>query len=287
MIETAQVFGPDANLVGLLTQPSDPPPGPPGRVVMLFNAGIISRIGPHRLNVKLARALAAAGEWVLRFDLSGHGDSGAAQAPALGSDQELLDLRAAMDHLQRTLGVARFVVVGVCSGAVSAYWLARQDERVCAVLMFDGYWFRSRWTTPARHWRYVRSASMSQLWAALMRRLRRGSAAGRLPSAVPSMYSGPSHPSRAEFAAAMQQFVAAGREVLMVFSGSAIDFYSYSLQFRHVFAGEPWLDKVECELMADVDHSFLALHAQEVFVRRVVRWLRGFPRATAAEPRRG
>ena len=43
--------------------------------VVLLNAGIVHRVGPNRMHVLLARALAAAGIPSLRFDMSGIGDS--------------------------------------------------------------------------------------------------------------------------------------------------------------------------------------------------------------------
>jgi hypothetical protein len=41
----------------------------------MFNMGANHRIGPRRINVKLARVLAARGVSSLRFDLGGVGDS--------------------------------------------------------------------------------------------------------------------------------------------------------------------------------------------------------------------
>ncbi len=49
-------FGPDDRMLGIWT----PAQGDPAPVAcLLFNAGVIHRIGPHRINVKAARALAA------------------------------------------------------------------------------------------------------------------------------------------------------------------------------------------------------------------------------------
>ncbi|HEY5972738.1 MAG TPA: hypothetical protein VIT22_12400, partial [Pseudoxanthomonas sp.] len=45
-----------------------------GTTVVLLNAGLIHRVGPFRLYVRLARELAESGFDVLRFDLPGIGD---------------------------------------------------------------------------------------------------------------------------------------------------------------------------------------------------------------------
>ena len=107
MNEIPLVFGADRHLVGILTLPSQGDPRP--IAFLLINAGVIHRVGPHRINVKLARHLAGLGFASLRFDLSGQGDSrNALSAGTIGhAQQSIADLRAAMDHLTRTLDVLR------------------------------------------------------------------------------------------------------------------------------------------------------------------------------------
>ena len=61
MNEQTVVFGPEQHLVGTITQPAQAKPGHAAVLVLLTNAGVIPRIGPHRLNVKLARHLASMG----------------------------------------------------------------------------------------------------------------------------------------------------------------------------------------------------------------------------------
>ncbi len=73
MRERAVVFGDPPDLVGVLTEPDGVCRD---RGVIILNAGIIHRVGPNRLHVRMARALASLGFPVLRFDFSGQGDSG-------------------------------------------------------------------------------------------------------------------------------------------------------------------------------------------------------------------
>ena len=58
-------FGDAESLVGIVTLPSAPTNS---TAVVLLNAGVIHRVGPHRMNVQLARRLAARGFTALRFD---------------------------------------------------------------------------------------------------------------------------------------------------------------------------------------------------------------------------
>lgn len=72
MREETCVFGSANPLVGIITHPEIDVGLP---TVILLNAGLIHRIGPNRVYVRLARHLAGLGFQVLRFDLSGIGDS--------------------------------------------------------------------------------------------------------------------------------------------------------------------------------------------------------------------
>ena len=68
-------FGPDGNLVGVMARPASGDVASTRPAVLFLNAGVIHRIGPHRLHVNLARYFAMRGVTSLRIDLSGIGDS--------------------------------------------------------------------------------------------------------------------------------------------------------------------------------------------------------------------
>ena len=104
-MEQVVFFGPDKGLLGILS------PGEAGSDVccLLANAGVIHRIGPHRINVKLARVLASEKIASIRFDLSGLGDSRAAASSVAYTEQSVLDLRAAMDFAEKEHGFKRFL----------------------------------------------------------------------------------------------------------------------------------------------------------------------------------
>ena len=140
MREHAFVFGENGGLVGVLTDP----PGPvPGRVeggplgAILLNAGVIHRVGPSRLYVHIARDLAALGCVAARFDHSGIGDSSVRRDGSSFEESSLVEAREAMDALQESRGVERFVLIGLCSGAVTAFDTAGVDDRVVGVIMIN------------------------------------------------------------------------------------------------------------------------------------------------------
>ncbi|MGA9856864.1 MAG: alpha/beta family hydrolase, partial [Solirubrobacteraceae bacterium] len=111
---------PDGTLPGVLCEP-----GQPTELCAVFlNAGAISRIGPSRLWVDVARRWAARGVPSLRLDVTGIGEAdGAMNAYPHASGLYRLELVAqvvaAIDDLQARGVAERFVLVGMCAGA---YW---------------------------------------------------------------------------------------------------------------------------------------------------------------------
>jgi alpha-beta hydrolase superfamily lysophospholipase len=132
-------FGAGNRLFGILVPSPETPPSDRPAIVLL-NAGSVNRTGPHRLYVTLARRWAALGFTVLRIDLSGLGDSPAAD----GTDENheyprdaLADTSAAMDFLATETGACRFIIAGLCSGADHAYQIARRDDRIAGIVMMN------------------------------------------------------------------------------------------------------------------------------------------------------
>ena len=72
MIEEVTRFGSNGSLVGILSRPMRSNRNLPA--ILLLNAGLVHRVGPNRIYVRLARHFAALGFSVLRFDFSGIGD---------------------------------------------------------------------------------------------------------------------------------------------------------------------------------------------------------------------
>jgi pimeloyl-ACP methyl ester carboxylesterase len=122
--------------MGVLTEP-DPPPEDSRPAVVLSNAGTIHRIGPNRVYVKLARSLARQGFRVLRFDLSGIGDSLPRPDHMPAEQFTIDDVIQAMDYLSATYGSQHFMLMGHCAGAYHSFRTAAQDQRVSGVVMIN------------------------------------------------------------------------------------------------------------------------------------------------------
>lgn len=272
MTETPLLFGPDASLLGMLTRPADVKSS--DLALLLFNSGVLSRVGPHRFNVKLARAACERNVTSLRFDLSGHGDSPSGEVTGDLHADAVRDIIAAMDHLQRHFGMERFAVLGVCSGAVQALSAALSDRRIVGLMMFDGHWYRSRWTRPVRHWKRLRSMSARQVAEKIWQLAWRVRSSGQVQASDIFMAQlQPANPPREQFVRSMQMLVDRRVSTHLVYSGSVIDFYSYRAQFRDVFGGERFYSAVRCDLRDDIDHTFASLESQRRMIQLVGGWI--------------
>jgi hypothetical protein len=130
-------FGEDGRLFGILTTPTAPARSVRDMPVFVFlSAGLLHRVGPARLHVRLARELARMGFSSFRVDLAGIGDS---QKRSGLTNQE--SVTADYEEIIRVLEtrVARLSIVmgGLCAAADNAIRLTITDQRVVGMLLLD------------------------------------------------------------------------------------------------------------------------------------------------------
>ncbi len=277
MKEHSLAFGPNEGLVGTIALPDS---GLAETGFVLLNAGIIHRVGPHRINVRVARYLAARGIASIRIDLAGHGDSARLTGENTFEAQAMADIRAAMDALGAAAGISRFAIFGICSGAYHGYATALSDERVAGLLMFDAY----RFPTLKTHLiYYARALGEPQLASRVVNFLKRGVGAGRswvrssavgAPSAqaVPRLGVVNFIPTRAEFAAGLSRLLDRGVHIRLLYSGDALVEYNYADQFRDTMAPFGIGDRIRAEFLPDVDHQFSVMADQLDVMRRIADW---------------
>ncbi len=270
MNELTIALGSDRHLIGVLTQPKEPREA---LAVLLFNAGLISRVGPARINVKLARALAAQGYATLRLDLSGRGDSGVPPNAAPFAEQAVRDIREAIDYLAREHGVARVGLCGICSGAENAFATALVDSRVSALFLFDGYAYSTLQSRIARQISRMRAITPNKL----MRRLRALSTPASGENSDREAGDGPvlPQPTRNEFAAHMQALVDRDVHVALCYSASGGCWYAG--QMEDCFRREPFVRRIACYYAPDLNHLVTPLFAQRRFIALVREWLATMP----------
>ncbi|HUU42145.1 MAG TPA: alpha/beta fold hydrolase [Planctomycetota bacterium] len=114
MEEFVHITSGGEQLLGVWTEP-DVPKRVPATVVTLAGWGGY-RIGPHRIIVKLCRALAAAGVASLRFDFRGRGDSTGDQKDTT-LDMMIEDACRAVEFARVRAPENRVTLWGICSGS--------------------------------------------------------------------------------------------------------------------------------------------------------------------------
>ncbi len=271
MREQAVTFGAADSLAGVLTQTDTDSQRPH---VLILNAGVVHHVGPGRLGVEVARELAAAGFSSLRFDFSGIGDSAPRVPPLDPIACGIADVRDAMDYLGAAQGARQFVLLGLCSGARHAHYVATADTRVVGAVLLDGYAFptmrsklmqiRSRLDRPLA------------LLAGVNRRFSRMLNAEPAPQTGPSEDDGdaffPKDPTRDEMAKDLAALAARDVNLLCVFSGEWQD-YRYEGQFRDAFH-EVELQPILTERLIDkADHLYFTPPERTALLTMVTAWL--------------
>jgi hypothetical protein len=136
--EDVMRFGDAGQLVGIVARPEHALAAAPA--VVILNAGVLHRVGPHRLHVVLARRLAALGVSSLRLDLGGIGDSVASSDATTFRESAVADTRLALAGF----GAKHYVIFGVCAGADNALATAAVDDRVAGIVLVDPYVYKNR-----------------------------------------------------------------------------------------------------------------------------------------------
>ncbi len=137
MTEQPFSFGPGDKLFGILCCPSGNGDRTRSTVIMP-NTGFGRHIGDGRVFVTLARRLAAMGVSSLRMDLAGFGDSAAVPDgdPDPYAERNVQDLIAAVSALDAA-GHGDPVVIGICSGAYTAFHATLSDPRIRAMILVN------------------------------------------------------------------------------------------------------------------------------------------------------
>ena len=254
-LESSHVFG--EGLIGILH--AGAAIASQETAVILLNAGMVHRIGPHRGSVELARAVAGAGFPVFRYDQSGLGDSPVSRQ--VSAERRHEELKAAMELVNARTGATRFVVGGICSAADDAFHLATIEPRVHGVLLLDGlayrtpgYWLRHlppRVFNPVKLWNWWRSRSHAQ----------------------PGMENFRDWPSRQDAIAALKGMVSRDVRMLFVFTGGAYRYFNHAGQLPTALGGAIESRQVSSEYWPDCDHTFYLKRDRARLQQQVIGWL--------------
>lgn len=281
IVEQALLLGPRQSMVGVITPASAQAVVPDAPFVVILNAGIIHRVGPNRMHVLLARALAAAGFSVLRVDLSGLGDSEARNDALPPLDATMADIREILDMLQATRQVQRVVLVGLCSGADHSIIYAGTDERVVGVALMDpsiprtlGYYVHhyGHRILGLRAWLNL-VLGRHPIWRALRRRLSPAPAAS--PAEVEARGPSLEDPKvRAFLQNAYGRALGNGVQMLAVLTSDRQRQHNYRRQLLDAFPQLTFGDQLWLEYFKECDHTFASAANRARLIGLVEAWMK-------------
>lgn len=289
MKEQTLIFGRDGNLIGTVTVPSGAmqPTG-----VVLLNAGAIHRLGPHRVNVRLARDLATRGIASIRFDLAGHGDSGRPSGAKPFAEQAVCDIRDAMDALTDATGLREFAAFGICSGAYHAFGTALIDQRLVALILFDAFAYPTAKTTLLHYLRGLGQPHRLRRFTQLCARLAnsatndatRNSRAPRPESEVARLGVIEVIPRKEDIGHGFKTLQDRGVKLFVLYSGTAIRAYNYTNQFHDTFKAFGVDKRIRVDFRPDVDHQFTVIADQRRIIRDITTWTVNLTGAASSHP---
>ncbi len=276
MREKAVRFGTSAPLVGVVTEPLGHAASADRPAVIFLNSGILHHVGACRLYVSAARALAAKGFTVMRFDHAGIGDSEVRREAMPFEQGAILDTRDAMAHLTSTKGAQRFVLMGLCSGADMSFRVAGQDPRVVGLVQLDAWAYRTLGYY-LRH--YGKRARDISAWTNFARRRLGALFGGAKPTAeergadtVGAEYRR-RFPPREEVAQQLTALLDRGVRMLYLFSGGQEEHFNHREQYRASFREVSFRDQLRVEHLPDADHLFSALDHQRFVIAAMTEWM--------------
>ena len=281
MKETAVLFGKLEALAGVVTDPGRAFDSRHRPAILLLNAGLLYRVGPNRVYVRLSRTLASLGFVALRLDFSGIGDSESRRDVLTREESSLREAQEAMDFLAVSRGIERFVLIGLCGGAANAFRITRDDPRVIGAVMIDGYAYRT-FGYYLRH--YSRRLLNLKRWLNLFtdrsdsgRRLRLMFQIGNTNHADVNPV-GVSYvrafPPKEAMLSDLCALIDRGVHLFFIYSeGGMKPYYNYESQFEDTFPSLRSNGKLRVKLAREVDHTFTLLSHQQILVNDIIDWV--------------
>jgi len=276
--EYAYLLGKSRSLVGVISEPENNAENG-NTAVILLNSGILHRVGPNRIYVKIARCLASICLPALRFDFSGIGDSENTNDKLPLEDRFIYETQQAMDFLAEKKGFNKFVLAGICSGADISFKVALKDHRVAGTVLID--WF-AYFTLGFHISSYSKRLLMPRSWFKLISG--KSGFWSTLRRAYLSQKSGKNNgesrdwnvPTKEQAIRDIQMLNERGVQLLFVFSGGSPAYYNYRKYFKSDLKKLMDRGGIEIKLLKESDHGFTLNVHQKQLTNAVCEWMKKF-----------
>ena len=286
MDQTIVNFGENNHILGILSHPenstnknNDLP------ALILLNAGIIYRIGPNRIYVKMAKEFAKNGFTTLRFDYSGLGDSVIYQDEEAFDSYQINECIDAMDFLEKETGTSKFILIGICSGGDVGFNTAIKDNRVAGIILINGQLHEMeilRLLSPIidkniniRY--YKKNLFNYKRWLKLI------SGKSFALKNIKYILSDRSHKKSGKNEIPISQnfstdnwehLINRNIEIFLIYSQGSIGYDIFNLTLAKYMKKYIEMKKVDFKLIKDTDHVFTPQWSQDYLAATVVKWMK-------------
>lgn len=283
MKEKVAIFGRYKSLVGIVTEPSISVDNNLPAIIIL-NAGLLHRVGPNRLHVRIAREMSKTGFCVFRFDFSGIGDSKIRNDSLPTNESMVCEVQEAMSHLNSTRGINAYILIGICSGADMAFKTAQNDPRVVGIIGINGYYllenneneawkqyagqriqsryYRSRLLNPTSWKRVLTGKSNLRAVMKFLTKKIKGSFTQKIVETV-----------KEDISKQWIDLADCGTDVLLVYSEGSSALDTFCLTTRSDIFNSDLSGMLNFRTIEKCDHVFTLLWSQQVLMELVHSWL--------------
>lgn len=299
-------------LFGILHKPS--PHAQQDAAIIILSPGIKSRVAPHRLYVKMARRFSEIGFHVLRFDFYGLGDSEGEitekyVADFYGSVQVgryVNDTVSAMDWMERECNIKRFILAGLCGGAITGLFAGAKDKRVHSLLglgipvildsvnieyeryITDGqleHIMKERYFRNLFKWKsWLRFLTFQSDYRLIFKGLKKTlekkiTGSEEIPGKTNQVNELPQEIAvnfNRHFAKELRIMLESNKKIFFIFSGADRLYWEYREKYLKYFANDidEYGSNLKVEIVSGANHIFSFNEWQEEMLRKSATWLK-------------
>ncbi|MCD7962096.1 MAG: alpha/beta fold hydrolase [Rikenellaceae bacterium] len=290
--ETIVCFGDNGGLTGIITRPANETLCKDFCIILL-NPGIIHKIGVNGLNVKIARKAGCSGYTCFRFDFSGLGDSVSSRFVNDPDKQKLMEVRLAMDIVQKKTGISKFILKGICFGSEIAFKYALADNRVTGLILIDGIYQDRTKIEPvlkdayrSQTLRYYKKNKFNfDRWlklitgkSELMRRIKMKDVFSLFTEKFRTVKSSNniSSPERPDITDSVNQWMRLlenSTKILLIFCEGGLFIDVFNLTVARPLNSLPNKNQITFNYMKNVDHTFTPIWSQHKLISTIMDWL--------------
>lgn len=270
MIEKIIQFGPEKCMLGIQSIPNnesykDKP------AILVLNSGLVHRVGPFGLGVKIARTLCDNGYLVIRFDLPGIGDSVQYDTNSEYEKRIISDVGSAIEIIKNKHNINKFISIGLCTGAMNSHVVTANDDRIVASILMDAYSY------PTLNYfkiRYKKKLVKIFNPVFIVEKIR--NVLTKKPHKNEDELEGVDYfrfPKKSSIRMDLENILSKNKKMLFIYTGGMEYICNYEEQLKDSFKTLDFNDGIDVKYFNKMDHTFILKRDREYLVDMFVKWI--------------